>query len=237
MMFPHTGAGKWNDYAKMNSFISRGIFPSMSFEFQQDFLDRADTARAFVFERIIFADRAAAFRGPEFQRTWRTSSEAMTLQASPSWWSPLRKNLIEFVAGGSADGVMEAELGIATSIYGDNAKSDVSSEVDIEALEDEEEALEEAFEEIKEKQAKQKQVVAGKPVITYVSRQEWGRRMLKKQDHEGLVRELEALREKYGWEVNIVSMDKLSRDEQIRLAARTTVSLLLLTNGLGADPL
>ena len=62
------------------------------------------------------------------------------------------------------------------------------------------------------------------PVITYVSRQEWGRRMLIPEDHEKLVSELYRLRDSYGWEVNVVSMDKLSRIEQLQLAARTTVS-------------
>jgi hypothetical protein len=64
------------------------------------------------------------------------------------------------------------------------------------------------------------------PVITYISRQEWGRRMLIQKDHEELVAELHKLRDNYGYEVNIVSMDKLSRKEQLQLAARTTVSPL-----------
>ena len=186
----------------MNSFIARAIFPSMSFEYSQDFFDRTDTARAYVFERVVFADRAAASRGAEFLRTQRTAAEAMTLQASPSWWSPLRRNLIEFVTGGSSD----PELGLEDGVFGEDEQSDPSTEVDIEALEEEEEALEEAIEENKVKQAKQKQVVAGKPVITYVSRQEWGRRMLKQSDHEGLVKELNALKEKYGWEVSAASL-------------------------------
>jgi hypothetical protein len=61
------------------------------------------------------------------------------------------------------------------------------------------------------------------PVITYISRQGWGRRMLIEKDHEGLVRELHRLRDEKGYEVNIVSMDKLSRVEQLQLAGRTTV--------------
>jgi hypothetical protein len=63
----------------------------------------------------------------------------------------------------------------------------------------------------------------GRPVITYVSRQEWGRRMLLKEDHDGLVEALRGLERDYGYEVNVVSMDKLSREEQLRLAGRTTV--------------
>ena len=65
------------------------------------------------------------------------------------------------------------------------------------------------------------------PVITYVSRQEWGRRMLIQEDHERLVAELYKLRDNYGYEVNVVSMDQLSRKEQFQLSARTTVSPLL----------
>lgn len=60
------------------------------------------------------------------------------------------------------------------------------------------------------------------PVITYISRQDWGRRMLIPADHDRLVKELYKLRDDYGWEVNVVSMDKMSRQEQLRLAARTT---------------
>ena len=70
-------------------------------------------------------------------------------------------------------------------------------------------------------------------VITYISRQGWGRRMLRKEDHEKLVKELYRLRDSYGYEVNIVSMDKLKREEQIQLAARTTVRIrdLITTQG------
>jgi hypothetical protein len=63
----------------------------------------------------------------------------------------------------------------------------------------------------------------GVPVITYISRQEWGRRMLIQADHDRLVRELYNLRDTYGYEVNVVNMDKLSRMEQLQLAAKTTV--------------
>lgn len=62
------------------------------------------------------------------------------------------------------------------------------------------------------------------PVITYISRQEWGKRTLIQKDHEKLVSELYKLRDTYGYEVNVVSAEKLTRAEQIQLAARTTVS-------------
>ncbi|WRT64161.1 uncharacterized protein IL334_001090 [Kwoniella shivajii] len=225
MIFPHLAAGKWNDYAKMNSFLSRAIFPSMSYEYQNDFLDRADTARAFIFERVVFADRAAAFRGPEFGKTWRTASEAVTLQASKYWWSPIRKNLIEFVGGGGNDLDLAGDVGLGIGL-------DAEPDVDLIALEEEEGAMVEEKEELLEKMRKEKQAKMGKPVITYVSRQDWGRRMLLKEGHDSLVKELKELEKKYNWEVNIVSMDKLSRDEQIRLSARTTVMMGVHGNGL-----
>lgn len=54
-----------------------------------------------------------------------------------------------------------------------------------------------------------------------------------------LVRELYDLRDKYGYEVNVVSMEKLSRAEQVSLMARTTVrcSLSLIKAGHRSDEL
>ena len=69
------------------------------------------------------------------------------------------------------------------------------------------------------------QGVPTRPVITYISRQGWNRRMLIQEDHERLVEELYKLRERYGYEVNIVTPEKLTRSEQLKLAGRTTVSL------------
>ncbi|TDL21871.1 hypothetical protein BD410DRAFT_771196 [Rickenella mellea] len=69
-------------------------------------------------------------------------------------------------------------------------------------------------------------------VITYISRQGWGRRMLREKDHEELVRQLMHLKDRYGYEVNVVNMDKLPRAEQLQLAARTTIMMGLHGNGL-----
>ncbi|KAJ7695741.1 hypothetical protein B0H17DRAFT_1055425 [Mycena rosella] len=72
----------------------------------------------------------------------------------------------------------------------------------------------------------------GRPVITYISRQAWGRRILLAEDHDRLVKELYRLRDAHGWEVNVVLMEKMSRDEQIRLAVRTTIMMGVHGNGL-----
>ncbi|KAH8818877.1 hypothetical protein DL96DRAFT_1534369 [Flagelloscypha sp. PMI_526] len=70
------------------------------------------------------------------------------------------------------------------------------------------------------------------PVITYISRQEWGRRMLIPEQHEKLVQELFKLRDTYGYEVNVVTFSKTSRQDQLRLAARTTIMMGVHGNGL-----
>ncbi|KAL5512942.1 hypothetical protein ACEPAH_3340 [Sanghuangporus vaninii] len=81
-------------------------------------------------------------------------------------------------------------------------------------------------------QQQQQQQQNEKYVITYVSRQDWGRRMLRQADHEALVAELHRLAERYGYEVHVVSMDQLSRAEQIQLAGRTTIMMGVHGNGL-----
>ncbi|KAI0674124.1 hypothetical protein C8Q78DRAFT_966787 [Trametes maxima] len=74
--------------------------------------------------------------------------------------------------------------------------------------------------------------VPTRPVITYISRQGWNRRMLIQADHDRLVQELYRLRDTYGYEVNVVEMDKLTRIEQFHLAARTTIMMGVHGNGL-----
>ncbi|KAG8897855.1 hypothetical protein FRB99_007871 [Tulasnella sp. 403] len=66
-----------------------------------------------------------------------------------------------------------------------------------------------------------------KPVITYISRQGRGR-CLKEKDHDQLVESLQELERKHGWEVNIAQMERLPKNEQIRLAGRTTVIVACL---------
>jgi len=57
--------------------------------------------------------------------------------------------------------------------------------------------------------------------------------MLIRRDHEKLVEELYKLRDQYGYEVSVVSMDKLSPCERLRLAGRTTVCTFCLSTQLG----
>ena len=141
-------------------------------EFVDDWRDRAEMGKAFVFDRVLVADRSAAMYSYNYARFQRPAASAFTLPGSASWWSPIRNNVVKFAG-------VDPDAGGGTT---------------------------------------------GTPVITYISRQEWGRRMLIPAHHDKLVQELYKLRDRYGYEVNVVNPEKMSRMEQIRLAARTTVS-------------
>lgn len=178
MIFPHIDAANWRDYSGMNEWVIYSTFPSIAMEFMNDWLERKSSTRLFVYDRVVFADRAAGFHGTNFLRTQRTAANAFALPGSVNWWMPIRNSVVAFSGLSDAEG--------RAAIAG----------------------------------------VASTPVITYVSRQGWGRRMLIQEHHEKLVKELYRLRDTYGYEVNVVNMDKLSRKEQLQLAGRTTVRIM-----------
>jgi hypothetical protein len=170
MIFPHIDLGQWRDYAALNQYIVRALFPSLVLEFKDAWEERASIRdRVYVYDRVVFSDRVAAMHGEKFRQTDRIASEAFQIRASPHWWTPIRLPILE---------------------YSKVRKSDIMDP---------------------------------KPVVTYVSRQLWGRRMLRQEDHNRLVSKLAKLHHRFGIEVNIVELDKMPRNEQIRLAARTTV--------------
>lgn len=171
LMFNHFDAFHWRDYALMNQWVVRSSFPAITMEFIDDWRDRAEMGRPFVFDRVVIADRSAAMLSYNYARYQRTAGAPMALPGSVNWWMPIRNNVVEFAGLGPAIG------GGTTSI----------------------------------------------PVITYISRQQWGRRMLIPEHHDKLVKELYKLRDLYGYEVNVVNAEAMSRVEQIQLAARTTV--------------
>ncbi|KAG8942687.1 hypothetical protein FRC03_002932 [Tulasnella sp. 419] len=72
---------------------------------------------------------------------------------------------------------------------------------------------------------------ADRPVITYISRQKTGHRMLKPADHEKLVKALRKL-EKKGYEVIIANMESMTKEEQMRLTGRSNIIMGVHGNGL-----
>ncbi|EJT97375.1 hypothetical protein DACRYDRAFT_72262 [Dacryopinax primogenitus] len=69
------------------------------------------------------------------------------------------------------------------------------------------------------------------PVITYISRQRSRRRLIE-ADHQRLVQALEDMCHRKGWVLDVVHAEELSREEQLRRAARTVVMLGVHGNGL-----
>jgi hypothetical protein len=159
MIMPYIASGAWDDRHKMNSFISRGLFPSMAYECEDAFAERARTQRPFILDRVVFEDRNAAFRAEGPVQFGRIASPAMRISASPYWWVPIRKSMLEFV------GRPEDERPPGRFDAGVN-------------------------------------VPPSKPVITYISRQGWGRRKMNIEAHDALVHLLNDLGEKHGWEVS-----------------------------------
>jgi hypothetical protein len=84
-------------------------------------------------------------------------------------------------------------------------------------------------------------------VITYISRQNSSRRKLIPEDHDVLVKELETLvkrkneendldeTKKRKWELHVLQAEKMTKDEQVRAAAKTTVSFSVIARTLGPN--
>ncbi|KAF9458149.1 hypothetical protein BDZ94DRAFT_1174146 [Collybia nuda] len=75
------------------------------------------------------------------------------------------------------------------------------------------------------------EAVSMKPLVTYISRQAAGRRLLEK-DHEGLVGALRKLEEEGICDVQVAMMERMTVRDQIDLVARSTIILGVHGNGL-----
>lgn len=196
------------------------LFPSTSMLYPQDFADLAKATsqgrpKAFVLERALLADRSAAFRGPYTGPTARTVASAYQVgTASRWWWEPIRRQMLRYCS------VSEEIIDRAHEGYGAVDPADTASRQS--TLTGEEPGP---------------GVVALKPLspqgnylplVTYISRQN-SRRHLTEESHKDLVREMEERAKKVGFEWLLVEAEKLTKEEQIALAARTTVSADVLT--------
>jgi hypothetical protein len=194
----------------MNFFFLRSAWPSLTVETQLDWSDRVSATvlrsgefqgRAWWFDTILLADRSAAFRGTECgMRTQRTAAEAVKGVVS-------LKGRRGFLERGWWEPVRRNVLrfaGVSEHIL------DIGKR---------------AF-----KRASFRSPRTGgveEVVVTYISRQAGVRRQLITENHEGLVVALTDLCERRDWELNVVAMEQISREEQLAIAARTTVSTTL----------
>ena len=190
----------------MNLFFLRSAWPSLTVETQIDWSDRVSATslragevngRAWWFDTVLFSDRSAALRGSECdERTQRTAAEAV-------------KGVVER-AGGT--GFLERGWWepVRRSVLRFAGLSQHTLDIGTRALmRSERGSLRDGVEEV---------------VVTYITRQGGVRRHLIEEDHEALVRALVELCDRRGWELIVAPMERLSREEQLAIAARTTVT-------------
>lgn len=211
LIFPHASAEEWRDGPGMNFFYLRSAWPSLTVETRPDWLDRTSSTalhagesggRSWWFDTVLLADRSAAFRGPECgERTQRTAAEAIKGAVE-------RAGRTGFLERGWWEAVRTGVLRFA-------GVPERTLDVGTRAY----------------KRASRGSARTGgveEVVVTYISRQ-GVRRHLVPDDHEGLVRALTELCDRRGWVLNVVAMERLNKEEQLALAARTTVSLSVLS--------
>jgi hypothetical protein len=201
-IFPHADANGWRDRPGFNSYFLRAAFPSLTVEVAEDWRDRViassgdgEHARAWHFEKVLFTDRSAAFRGivcgTQVHRTAGESYHHMRNlgQLAKWWWEPVRRAVLRF-----------ADIDDRTIEIGVHAKKPPRS-TDVTTIPGTDVPI----------------------IVTYISRQ-GVRRHLINEDHERLVQELTELCRSKGWELNVVQAERLTKEEQLELVAKTTVS-------------
>ena len=187
---------------------------------------------------LLLVDRSASFRGPNCgSQTRRTVSEAWDYMRNKGklrglyvggWWAPLREAMWKF-AGADME-------------YHDFGKASSSSpSTDIEAMKPIVDPTTTVANTSPETQSYLP--MPEKVVITYIDRQTAHSRNLIRSDNEGLIEAMQDLvdkknaerntfleldfrgKEPLEWEFIVMEAGKLNKDEQVRLAARTTVCL------------
>lgn len=168
--------------------------------------------RAWHFEHLLLHDRSAAFRGDWCGgKVHRIAAEAIEKargegRLAKTWWTQVRHRVLRFAG----------------------AETDVLDASTVDALGT---ALETAL--------------PRTIVVTYLSRQDVRRRLLE-PDHAALVRALEefvaarnaeraadgAGTTKRAWELHVAKGEAMTKDEQVRLFARTSILLGVHGNGL-----
>ncbi|RDX47978.1 hypothetical protein OH76DRAFT_1353103 [Lentinus brumalis] len=222
-IFANADARGWRDGPGFNSYIFRAAFPALTVETLDDWDDRIIATsnpdaprRAWHFDTVLLSDRSAAFKGSicgsQTQRIAAEATEHMRKlgQLTKLWWEPVRRGVLRFAGvdertldlGVKADAVMSAR-GRVKGIGAGAADSTKATS----GLSDKD------------------------IVITYISRQS-ARRHLLDDDHAALVQALEDMVKKHGWELNVVQAERLSKEQQLQIAAKTTILLGVHGNGL-----
>jgi len=184
----------------------------LTVESERDWDDRinatADGHRAFHLDTVLITDRSAAFNGKLCGGTnQRIAAEAYEPlwddgRLQKEWWEPVRREVLRFA------GVEQKVMGLGIEIEKvweeERRKVSDTPGADRNAL------------------SVHIPIAKEKTVITYISRQA-ARRHLIREDHDLLVASLQEMTARKGYELIIIEAEKFSKDEQLRIMARTTV--------------
>ncbi|KAJ6508701.1 hypothetical protein C8R45DRAFT_450444 [Mycena sanguinolenta] len=211
MIFARTDATGWRDDPGYNVYVMRAAFPATSIEEARGWEDRAFITssgdRAWHFPLLLLTDRSASHRGRICgAQTQRIASEAVEAMRR-------RGQLVGARVGGWWEPVRSAVLRFA--------RAELPSTQQGQAILSEAPAA-----------GKARLPAPANIVITYTSRQLAGHRKLTPQSHAGLVEALKDLVQRKGWELNVMEPEKLSKEEQLSIIARTTILCGVHGNGM-----
>lgn len=212
-IFPFCKPENIRDSSKFNMLYMKAAFPATTLETSSDWEDRIhftrDGTRAWRFAHATLGDRSASFRGRicglQNQRIAAEARQVTEARTTRWWWEPIRRAVLRHAR------VSEEIIDI---VINSNARFDDAPTTG---------GIGGEMRSIPKKETP--------IVITYISRQ-GGRRSLLEDDHIRLVTELTRLCEKRGWEFNHVKAQLLTQEEQLALAAKTTVLVGVHGNGL-----
>ncbi|KAF8963256.1 hypothetical protein BDZ97DRAFT_2059156 [Flammula alnicola] len=248
--------------------------------------DSSPEDRAWHFPLVLLADRSAAHRGVMCgSTTQRTASEAWDYMRVKGklrgvhvggWWAPLREAVWRFAGAEEGVEAVSRASGAGGSGNSNTPLRDTAKQqqpmahfgfgvdvTDVVGLDSKAPVLDASASEVVDVgiEHQKKLPMPKRVVISYISRQSARNRKLVEEDHDVLVKALEALVERkngerkaflegFGravgvdddgdddgvppleWELSVLQAEKMSKDEQIRAAARTTIMLGVHGNGL-----
>lgn len=218
LMFLHATANQWKDKPGFNAYFMHAVFPSLNVETEEDWIDRSNATfvnsttlehgipqKAWHFPMAILTDRSAAFRGEACglrnqriaSEPWEVLVEKGGIDPVGQWWGDVRHRLYRF-AGIEKDHRITTKFTYASQITATDAQEVLPLPPD-------------------------------EVVITYINRQTV-RRHLITEHHEELVKSIQEMvdrnrAEGKNWVFKDVKPERLTKDEQVKLASETTVSL------------
>ena len=242
IIFGYANADGWRDEPGFNAYFLRGTLPSITVEHEEDWNDRItitrSNTRAYRFPLLILVDRSASFRGDICgSHTQRTASEPWDYMRNSgklrglhvgAWWAPLREAMWKFAGADVEYHDFEKASSLSGDIEAMQPIVDSTNAVDVGP------------------ETQSYLPMPDKIVITLIDRQGAHSRNLIESDNEGLIQAMHELVDKKNserseyleedfrgkiplqWEFNVMEAGKLTKDEQVRLAARTTVCFFII---------